>query len=373
MNDKFKFVDMVKIGGAFVAFVIGSGFATGQELMQFFTAYGFMGYGAAAITLIAFCWFGYTALKGGSELGLRSDIVVYKYYCGDALGTFFYWFTTVYVVLVFIIMLAGSGSTLSQFSGLPTIVGRVAMGILGLITVLMGLNKLVDIIGTIGPVIIVVSLVVGGISVFNNLDGFAMVNTVLPEANIAAAADNWALSGLLYLTYMVVCLLPFLLQLSSTTDSKKSAAWGGIFGGVALVAAIVLMHSAFLANLSGVMDKEIPSLYLAEQISPVLATIFVVIILAGIYTSAIPMMWMFCNRMAKEHTKKYNILCIAVVVIGILGSALPFSTLVNMVYPFVGYFGIFVTLCVIYRTYIKKGDIEKYRKMDEELQKKLEN
>ena len=39
-NEKAVLKDVLKIGGAYAAFCIGSGFATGQEIMQFFTAFG---------------------------------------------------------------------------------------------------------------------------------------------------------------------------------------------------------------------------------------------------------------------------------------------------------------------------------------------
>ena len=36
---------VMKYAGAFIAWVIGSGFATGQEILQFFTSYGYYSYG----------------------------------------------------------------------------------------------------------------------------------------------------------------------------------------------------------------------------------------------------------------------------------------------------------------------------------------
>lgn len=35
---------VLKFSGAFIAWVIGSGFATGQEVLQFFTSYGYRSY-----------------------------------------------------------------------------------------------------------------------------------------------------------------------------------------------------------------------------------------------------------------------------------------------------------------------------------------
>ena len=45
---------VVKYAGAFVAWVIGAGFATGQEILQFFSSYGRLSYAAILLTLAFF-------------------------------------------------------------------------------------------------------------------------------------------------------------------------------------------------------------------------------------------------------------------------------------------------------------------------------
>ena len=35
---------VVRIAGGFIAWIIGSGFATGQEVLQFFSSYGYLSY-----------------------------------------------------------------------------------------------------------------------------------------------------------------------------------------------------------------------------------------------------------------------------------------------------------------------------------------
>ena len=38
---------VVRIAGGFIAWIIGSGFATGQEVLQFFSSYGYLSYAVA--------------------------------------------------------------------------------------------------------------------------------------------------------------------------------------------------------------------------------------------------------------------------------------------------------------------------------------
>lgn len=45
MKQKVNGLNVIKYAGAYIAFIIGSGFATGQEIIQFYTSYGIWGIG----------------------------------------------------------------------------------------------------------------------------------------------------------------------------------------------------------------------------------------------------------------------------------------------------------------------------------------
>ena len=72
---------IITLSGAFLAFLIGSGVATGQELMQYYTPYGFKVVGTAitiaVILIVANFGFAYAGKKGNITKG--SD--VFEYYC----------------------------------------------------------------------------------------------------------------------------------------------------------------------------------------------------------------------------------------------------------------------------------------------------
>ena len=54
LKNNIRLSSVIKYAGAYIAFEIGSGFATGQEILQFYTSYGAMGIGAALISMIIF-------------------------------------------------------------------------------------------------------------------------------------------------------------------------------------------------------------------------------------------------------------------------------------------------------------------------------
>ncbi|MEG0292148.1 MAG: hypothetical protein RR420_06345 [Anaerovoracaceae bacterium] len=67
MKEKLSYVNVIKFAGAYVAFIIGSGFATGQEIMQFYSNYGIWSIGAVLISMFLFSWVGGSVMSMGLE------------------------------------------------------------------------------------------------------------------------------------------------------------------------------------------------------------------------------------------------------------------------------------------------------------------
>lgn len=348
MNPKEKIYmsDVLKLGGAYIAFCIGSGYATGQEIMQFFTAFGWKSLGAVLISMILFVWMGATLMQAGRKLQFQSDTEVWRYYCGNKICIVLNYFVTFFLFGCFSIMIGGAGAALNQYYGLPNLAGRVIISVLCLGTVMLGLKKLVDIIGLIGPVIIVFSIIIGCGSILLNIEGLSQVNTVMQNISVPASCGNWAFSGALYTGFMAVLCIPFLLQLSQSAKNEKSAVWGGASGGFFLVLAIFVMNLGLLASIGDVYDSSIPTLILAEELHPVLAGFFAIVVLLGIFSTAVPMLWMVCRKAGPDGSKRYMITCVITVLAALVLSMLPFTTLVGTIYPYTGYIGVLLMICV---------------------------
>ena len=71
-------------------------------------------------------------------------------------------------------MISGAGATLAEYYGINPYVGRVGMTLAAFFTVILGLHKLTDILGSLGTVIIVFSVGVGLISFLGNAGGLVM-------------------------------------------------------------------------------------------------------------------------------------------------------------------------------------------------------
>ena len=73
-------------------------------------------------------------------------------------------------------------------------------------------------------------------------------------------------------------------------------------------------------------------------------------VFAGIYTTAVPLLYNPCGRFAKEGTSQFKILTVALGVIGlIVGLFLPFRVLVNIIYVLNGYVGAVLILFMLWK------------------------
>ena len=100
----------------------------------------------------------------------------------------------------------------------------------------------------------------------------------------------------------------------------------------------------------------VPTLALAQMIHPVLAIVFSAIVVAGIYTTSVPLLWQVVARFAEEKTNKFKILTISLTLIGIVvGILIPFEQLVNKVYVINGYIGIILIVFMIFKSIKNKS------------------
>ena len=99
-----------------------------------------------------------------------------------------------------------------------------------------------------------------------------------------------------------------------------------------------------------VWNADIPNLILAAKIWKPFSAIFAIIVFAGIYTTAVPLLYNPASRFAKEGTSQFKILTIVLGVLGlIVGLFLPFRVLVNIIYVLNGYVGAVLILFMIYK------------------------
>ncbi|MGF7110002.1 YkvI family membrane protein [Treponema pedis] len=366
MSKDFSLKRVFILAGAVIAFTIGSGFATGQEIIQYFTAYGLHGLLTVLLFAVCFIYYNYNFAAAGAKEKFEKGNDIYKFYCGKYIGTAMDYYSTLFCYMSFFVMVGGAASTLNQQYGFPKWTGGVLLAVLTIVTVVGGLNSLVDKIGLVGPAIVVLCIAIGCITIIKDGVNIGEGLEILKNGNFAEAGNstiknagpNWIISGLSYAGFVLLWFASFTAALGAV-NKKKDIEYGIYIGTLAICLAIIVIMFAQIANINTegintknifVWNADIPNLILAEYIWKPFASIFAVVVFAGIYTTAVPLLYNPCARFSKEGSNQFKILTIVLGILGlIIGLYLPFRVLINIIYVINGYVGAVLIVFMLWK------------------------
>lgn len=319
MQTRSDTISAATAAGALIACLIGAGFASGQEVLQFFTAYGpVRGLLGAALA---------TGLLGGA-----TALLLTRPSAGAPAAGGLDRAAPALLFGVYALMLAGAGALVQTGYGLPAVWGRAGMLLATLFTVLAGLDRMTGLLGRAGPLIVAFVLAVGAGTLLESPAGSP---APLPDP----PARSWWMAALVYAGYNFYLLVPFLQAMGQTVTERTSArrtAWAacGMFG-----AALLILHGGLTAN-PAVTGSSAPAVALAGDLWPWAAWAALPVLLAGVYTTAAPLLFGVSERLGGSRKAAAG-----AALAGWVCSALPFQTLVGGLFPVIGWFGLAMIAC----------------------------
>ena len=338
-----KKLSACKIGAVYIGAVVGAGFASGQEILQFFGYFGL--WGAAGVFLAAFL-FGF--------LGARVMLIAYSIkgssyrevvdaVGGRWLGPLIDFVITFFLFGILVAMVAGTGAVFEQEFGLPFFTGLALMAALSGATVISGLGRVIDAISFVTPFLLAAVLGVGFYILFSSSVNLTWSS---PES---ATLPSWYLSGLAYASYNLTLSSPILAPMGTLTDPqtlRKGAFWGAL----GLGASALLILLTILATASQVTGFEIPMLVAAGRVSPAIRLLYTFVLIAEVYTTAISSLYGFVSRLVTEDSRWFKPFTLFAAACSLYAGQLGFSQIVATVYPVVGIAGfIFIVTLIKYK------------------------
>ncbi|MEK4405201.1 hypothetical protein MKZ26_12515 [Sporosarcina sp. FSL K6-6792] len=340
---------VLKMGSAFIGIIVGAGFASGQEVLQFFTSFGLLGIVGAIISTAFFAYLGMVLTRLGSRMQTTSHKEVIYKISGRYLGIIVDYIIIITLFGVGVVMIAGAGANLNQQFGLPPFVGSLLMIVLVMLTVMLNVDKVVGIIGSITPFLIL-AVVLVSIYCLTTMDtSFAVLDPI--AQGVKTTLPNWFISAINYVSFNIAVGASMTIVMGGTEKDEKIAAWGGFVGGLGLGILILLSHLAIFAKIETVGDAEMPMLAIINDVSPILGIFMAFILYGMIFNTAVGMFYSFGARFIQIGTKKFNVFVLITLIIGFGLSFVGFKELVAKLYPTIGYLGLFLVVALIYASF----------------------
>lgn len=325
------------IAATYVGTVVGAGFATGQEVLRFFTHFGLNGIWGLIGATFLFAVLGGMILHIGHELGAESHVAVVNAVLGPTLGRLLDWVITFFLFGSAAVMMAGSGAVFAESFGLNRFLGTLLMAIIAGGTVLMGLRGVVKSISAVAPVLIGLVVVISLGSLFATGISQADLRWYRPAE---AATAWWPVSLFLYVSYNLLLSIAVLGPLGKEAIDGRTGFWGGVTGGLVLGVGALLINLALLGGLPDSAHYEVPMIQLARRFPALVSGIYSIILWAEVYTTAVSSLYGLAVRLTRPESPRYALVVGAATVGALVLSQVGFSQMVTILFPMVGWLGL---------------------------------
>ena len=340
---------------AFIGIVVGAGFASGQEAMQYFVAFGEWGLWGIALAAALMMVTGVSILQLGSYFQAVEHTAVYNKIASPVTAKILDWSTLITLFSIGFVMFAGGGSNINQqFPSIPVWVGGTVMLILVLLVGLMDVDRVTRVIGTITPFIIFFVVLATGYTILTADVDFASLNTWAID-NVNTSLPNWWLSALNYTGLNVMTAVSMSIVIGGNFLDNRAVGIGGVIGGFLYLILLALLVFALFFEAKDVNGEDMPVLRLITSIHPVLGVLMTFVIYGMVFNTAIGMFYALGKRLTRNNPKRFYPVYAASCIIGFILSFIGFQSLVSNVYPILGYLGLLMIVVMVYNRIKNRG------------------
>lgn len=349
-----------RVAFAFVGLVVGAGFASGQEVLQYFVGFGYWGIVGAAVAALIFAVSGMAILQLGSYFLASDHNVVITGVTRPLTSKLFDVLIVFTLFSMGFVMIAGGGANMHQQWGLPVWVGSAVISVFVIAAGMLDVRKVTAVIGAMTPVMVI--FVIGAFlySVTHIDSTFAHMNASALE--VGSTLPHWTLAVINYVPLALVLAVSMSLVMGGDILNPKVAGWGGFFGGLLFGVLLTMTTVAMFIKVDDIADYDMPLMQMVNLINPWLGTAMAIVIFLMIFNTAIGMYYALASRFGQGNSKRFKLIIVVNTVLGFGLSFFGFKNLVAYLYPIIGYAGLILVGLLVFRWWSGRAKIAEEQK-----------
>lgn len=320
----------MQIAFTYIGTIVGAGFATGQEILQFFTRFGWMATFTIGLAGILFIWLGTKVMLLAHKIKAASYEDLNRYLFGAKLGDAFSLFSLVVLFGINAVMLAGAGSVFRQHFNLPYQYGLLLTLLIAYFVITGGLKALMAVNSLVVPLMFLFSILMA-ISTMHapNAGNWIHLTSDYNPVRIWTAP-------LLYVAFNLATAQAVLVPLGAATKNPLHLKRGGWIGGVGISLMLLGGHFALSSQMPGIVQFEIPMTHVISRLGQGVQLAFVGVIFGEIFTTLIANVYGLTLQLRQRTRLPYNGLVLTILLASYVVSQIGFSTLLSTLYPIFG-------------------------------------
>ncbi len=314
----------------YIGTVVGAGFATGQEILQFFTLYGQWAVLAILLASFLFLWLGTRIMLLSRQLRAKSYEDLNAHLFGDTAGRWISVLIFILLLTITAVMLAGAGAVFHDHFNLSYQSGLLWTALLVFIVNSNGMNG----IKTVNTIVVPLMLLFMLLTLFATLrlpssDHFLSLESSRPWWRLM-------LSPFVYTAFNLALAQSVLVPLGASTDNPRVIRLGGLLGGIGITIMLLAGHISLSAHMPGIAQYNIPMGYIISSLGPAISLLFIMLIFAEIFTTLIANIYGMTLQVRQHIEIKPEILTLILLAFCYMISQFGFRTLLSTLYPILG-------------------------------------
>ncbi|MFC0270582.1 hypothetical protein ACFFIX_03820 [Metabacillus herbersteinensis] len=323
-----NWIQSFQVAAVYVGTVVGAGFATGREIVEFFSQYGFLGMAGICVAGSLFIMLGTKMLLISKRIKARSfqDLNVFLF--GRTFGGFVNVLVLVALLCITSIMLSGAGAIFEEQLEISKQVGILLTIALAVSVMVFGVKGLFSVNLLVVPMLILFSLMVAFQSLSSDLLNYSQ--------GADSASLKWLVAAFSYAAFNLALSAAVLVPLANEMEDEQVLKRGGILGGILLT--IILLGSYIaLSTLPQLHTYDIPMAEVMKTTFYSFYFIYVAVIYGEVFTSVIGNLFGLERQLIQYLRLPRMIIVIMILFISYFISQLGYSSLISFLYPIIGY------------------------------------
>lgn len=320
----------LKIAATYIGTVVGAGFATGKEIVHFFSVHGAYGFIGIIFSGFLFIWIGTKMMRISVEIHAFSAQDFNKYLFGDTVGNIINGIITVGLLAVTSVMLSGAGAVFEEQLGLSRQFGIILIAIISLIVLSGGLDGVLSVNTIVVPIMMLFIIGVSSTAIFE-----AVPNTI-KATPIESWNYKWLTNPLTYAALNITLAQSVLVPLAGNIKDKSVITLGGILGGVGLTCILILSHIAII-SVDSFYDYSVPMAEVVKRVNPTFHFLFIFIIIGEILTTVIGNVYGISKQIESIIPIRPFVIVCVILTFSYTVSFIHYSPLLGFIYPLIGW------------------------------------
>ncbi|MBC8078907.1 MAG: hypothetical protein H7X86_01080 [Gorillibacterium sp.] len=325
-----KIGQILQVAFTYVGTIVGAGFASGQEILQFFTRYGWMAIPTISIAAFLFIWLGIKIMLLAHDANSQSYEDLNRMILGHHLGGIFSMFILFVLLGISAVMLAGAGSLFQEQLHFHYQTGILITLFISFWVLQRGIKGIL----AVNTVVVPCMMFFIGVIFISTLPLPTVGNwlTLTNSSNLIRVG----FSPILYIAFNLAIAQAVLAPLGTAFRDRKVLIMGGILGGVIIGAMLMVAHIALSARMPDIQQFEIPMAQLLNGLAPYVQLLYTLVIFGEIFTTFVANTYGLTLQIRQKISISKGGLTIGLLILCLLIAQLGFSSLLSFLYPLFG-------------------------------------